>query len=78
MIYLAPDLSVSPFQVPVTNFFGSVMETIHTDSPYRSIRRQNTDAVRIKTSPDQSNNDERRSLSNTEHQNSVSDAEVMP
>lgn len=23
-------------QVPVTNFFGSVMETIHTDSPYKA------------------------------------------
>ncbi|XP_015576520.2 putative GPI-anchor transamidase [Ricinus communis] len=29
-------------QVPVTNFFGSVMETIHTDSAYRAHQRKNT------------------------------------
>ncbi|OAY45538.1 putative GPI-anchor transamidase [Manihot esculenta] len=30
-------------QVPVTNFFGSVMETIHTDSAYRIHQRKDTD-----------------------------------
>ncbi|KAF8110342.1 hypothetical protein N665_0085s0068 [Sinapis alba] len=36
-----PDLA----EVPVTNFFGSVMETIHTDSPYKafSSRISNSD-----------------------------------
>ncbi|XP_020584640.1 putative GPI-anchor transamidase [Phalaenopsis equestris] len=27
-------------EVPVTNFFGSVMKTIHTDSPYRAVSSQ--------------------------------------
>lgn len=30
-------------KVPVTNFFGSVMETIHTDSAYKSLSRKEWD-----------------------------------
>lgn len=30
-------------EVPVTNFFGSVMETIHTDSAYKSLSRKEWD-----------------------------------
>ncbi|KDP23694.1 hypothetical protein JCGZ_23527 [Jatropha curcas] len=36
-------------QVPVTNFFGSVMETIHTDSAYQVHQRKNTDLAENKT-----------------------------
>ncbi|WVZ02110.1 hypothetical protein V8G54_022916 [Vigna mungo] len=36
-------------EVPVTNFFGSVMKTIHTDSAYRSLsnKKNGTDKTRI-------------------------------
>ncbi|KAK3414398.1 hypothetical protein EUGRSUZ_H00259 [Eucalyptus grandis] len=41
-------------EVPVTNFFGSVMETIYTDSPYQSPRRKDSCKGDIRMSPDQS------------------------
>lgn len=41
-------------EVPVTNFFGSVMETIYTDSPYQSPRRKDSRKGDIRMSPDQS------------------------
>lgn len=41
-------------EVPVTNFFGSVMETIYTDSPYRSPQRKDSRKGDIRMSPDQS------------------------
>ncbi|XP_024025189.1 putative GPI-anchor transamidase isoform X1 [Morus notabilis] len=39
-------------EVPVTNFFGSVMETIHTDAAYRAPSRKTSGRADIKTSPD--------------------------
>ncbi|WCJ25286.1 GPI-anchor transamidase [Euphorbia peplus] len=39
-------------EVPVTNFFGSVMETVHTDSAYRAGQKKNSERVEIAISPD--------------------------
>ncbi|KAF5199400.1 Gpi-anchor transamidase, partial [Thalictrum thalictroides] len=51
--------------VPVTNFFGSVMETIHTDSAYRGFSSKVTSNVKIKMPVDQKvSQDERRTLTN--------------
>ncbi|XP_015960878.1 uncharacterized protein LOC107484846 [Arachis duranensis] len=36
-------------EVPVTNFFGSVMETIHTDSAYTSLTNKNFGGAKTKT-----------------------------
>lgn len=40
-------------QVPVTNFFGSVMETIHTDSAYMSFSGKDpiTPKIKIPSNP---------------------------
>ncbi|KAK7282069.1 hypothetical protein RIF29_10587 [Crotalaria pallida] len=52
-------------EVPVTNFFGSVMETIHTDSAYRSRSNKNVGSAKTKKSLDQSITDsDRRILRN--------------
>ncbi|XP_019417178.1 PREDICTED: putative GPI-anchor transamidase [Lupinus angustifolius] len=52
-------------EVPVTNFFGSVMETIHTDSAYRSWSKKNVGHAKTKMSLDQSITDsDRRVLRN--------------
>ncbi|XP_059641452.1 uncharacterized protein LOC132283515 [Cornus florida] len=51
-------------EVPVTNFFGSVMETIHTDSAYRGHTVKVSSKAKIKISIDQSvGMDKRRTLS---------------
>ncbi|XP_031380774.1 putative GPI-anchor transamidase [Punica granatum] len=61
-------------QVPVTNFFGSVMETIHTDHPYRYSKRKGSSKGKIEMSLDQAVQDEkRRILSNLGDQNIDSD-----
>ncbi|KAK0601216.1 hypothetical protein LWI29_022250 [Acer saccharum] len=59
-------------EAPVTTFFGSVMETIHTDSAYRILSRRNSQKVKmpLQQSVDQ---DERRSLTNSEVQEQTSD-----
>ncbi|XP_047171118.1 GPI-anchor transamidase isoform X1 [Vigna umbellata] len=46
-------------EVPVTNFFGSVMKTIHTDSAYRSLsnKKIGTDKTRISLEQSISDND---------------------
>ncbi|KAE8720965.1 GPI-anchor transamidase [Hibiscus syriacus] len=41
-------------EVPVTNFFGSVMETIHTDAAYKALSRINSGRFEAQTSLDQS------------------------
>ncbi|XP_051114773.1 uncharacterized protein LOC127240254 [Andrographis paniculata] len=46
-------------EVPVTNFFGSVMETIHTDSPYRAFSRRNARKPKIQVPSDQPSEDRR-------------------
>lgn len=56
-------------EVPVTNFFGSVMETIHTDSAYRSRSNKIFGEPEIKMPLDQSISDsERRILRNSGHE----------
>ncbi|KAK9042041.1 hypothetical protein V6N11_017124 [Hibiscus sabdariffa] len=40
--------------VPVTTFFGSVMETIHTDAAYKALSRRNSGKFEAQTSLDQS------------------------
>ncbi|KAA8525014.1 hypothetical protein F0562_011348 [Nyssa sinensis] len=37
-------------EVPVTNFFGSVMETIHTDSAYKALSSRDSSGAEIKKS----------------------------
>lgn len=51
----------------MTNFFGSVMETIHTDSAYRFRSKKNFGGVKTKMSLDQSISDnDRRNLRNSD------------
>ncbi|KAK7327769.1 hypothetical protein VNO77_21860 [Canavalia gladiata] len=53
-------------EVPVTNFFGSVMKTIHTDSAYRSQSNKTFGEAKSKMSLDQSiSNSDRRILRNS-------------
>ncbi|TKY58888.1 putative GPI-anchor transamidase [Spatholobus suberectus] len=54
---------------PVTNFFGSVMKTIHTDSAYRSQSNKKFGAAKTKMSLDQSISDtDRRILRNSDEE----------
>ncbi|KAL0005459.1 hypothetical protein SO802_013020 [Lithocarpus litseifolius] len=52
-------------EVPVTNFFGSVMETIHTDSAYRVLSRKESGSVEIRMSTEKSDHDKERLLLNS-------------
>ncbi|KAF4373374.1 uncharacterized protein LOC115719752 [Cannabis sativa] len=58
-------------EVPVTNFFGSVMETIHTDSAYKALSRKTSSKSDIKISPDKSTNNNERKLT-------ASDSDQLP
>ncbi|XP_011002924.1 PREDICTED: putative GPI-anchor transamidase [Populus euphratica] len=50
-------------EVPVTNFFGSVMETIHTDSAYRAVTRKMSNRAGINMAVEKSvQHDDRRTL----------------
>lgn len=50
-------------EVPVTNFFGSVMETIHTDSAYRAVPRKMSKRAGINMAVEKSvQHDDRRTL----------------
>jgi len=49
----------------VTNFFGSVMETIHTDSAYRVLSRKESRSVEIRMSTEKSDHDKERLLLNS-------------
>ncbi|KAM2493507.1 hypothetical protein PS1_044904 [Malus domestica] len=54
-------------KVAVTNFFGSVMETIHTDSAYKALSRTSSSRAEFKMPFDQSvNDDERRVLADSD------------
>lgn len=56
-------------EVPVTNFFGSVMETIHTDTAYRVFSSEDSSMGKIKISLDQSvEQDMRRTLASSDAQ----------
>ncbi|KAK4263581.1 hypothetical protein QN277_028973 [Acacia crassicarpa] len=60
-------------EVPVTNFFGSVMETLHTDSAYKSHRSIDIGEAKIKKRTDQSiSGSDRRILRNMNNKDQVS------
>ncbi|KAL8136738.1 hypothetical protein V2J09_002739 [Rumex salicifolius] len=61
-------------EVPVTNFFGSVMETIHTDSAYKAFTSKSMQDVELKTAVGQSKDRETiRELVADENENVISD-----
>ncbi|KAL6177423.1 hypothetical protein ACLB2K_048949 [Fragaria x ananassa] len=51
--------------VPVTNFFGSVMETIHTDSAYKALSRKSFRRAEINTPSAQSADGDERTLADS-------------
>ncbi|PRQ41749.1 putative legumain protein [Rosa chinensis] len=60
-------------EVPVTNFFGSVMETIHTDSAYKALSRKSYSRAEINSLFDQSANGDKRTLADSNGQDQFSD-----
>jgi phosphatidylinositol glycan class K len=56
----------------VTNFFGSVMETIHTDSAYSVLSRKESGRVEIRESTDKSVHDKKRLLFNSKELDQIS------
>ncbi|EOY10993.1 Peptidase C13 family [Theobroma cacao] len=59
-------------EVPVTNFFGSVMETIHTDAAYKALSRKDSGRFKAQMSLDQSvHHHERRTLINVNDQDEI-------
>ncbi|KAL3821384.1 hypothetical protein ACJIZ3_007289 [Penstemon smallii] len=63
-------------EVPVTNFFGSVMETIHTDSPYRAFSGRSSRKSKIEISPGQSKRNKQRMLESSNVVNESADANM--
>ncbi|KAE9457586.1 hypothetical protein C3L33_10518, partial [Rhododendron williamsianum] len=64
-------------EVPVTNFFGSVMETIHTDSAYRALSGRESNRAKIKISPDQLTSlQEQRTLASSNVQQQMNDSDT--
>ncbi|KAK4420959.1 GPI-anchor transamidase [Sesamum alatum] len=63
-------------EVPVTNFFGSVMETIHTDSPYRAFSGRYSKKSKIEMPLDQSDRDQRRTLQGSDVPQDLGDSKV--
>ncbi|KAL6132524.1 hypothetical protein ACLB2K_064765 [Fragaria x ananassa] len=59
--------------VPVTNFFGSVMETIHTDSAYKALSRKSCRRAEINMPSDQSADGDERTLADSNGQDQFSD-----
>ncbi|KAH9659073.1 peptidase C13 family [Citrus sinensis] len=62
-------------EVPVTNFFGSVMETIHTDSAYRTTFSRKTSET-IMPLQQSVEHDESRQLINSNVQDQTSDTKI--
>lgn len=62
-------------KVPVTNFFGSVMETVHTDSAYAAIPRKTSDSGETRI-PSKSSVHERRTLLNLDAHDQNSDVRM--
>ncbi|OVA01468.1 Peptidase C13 [Macleaya cordata] len=73
--YYRVDLYKRPLdKVPVTNFFGSVMETIHTDSAYRGFSGKKTSKATTKMPLDQAvPQTERRTLTSTTSENQITE-----
>lgn len=63
-------------EVPVTNFFGSVMETIHTDSAYKAFAGKDSKKSILEMSLWQSSQDLRRTLASSDVQYPTSDSNV--
>ncbi|KAG2696679.1 hypothetical protein I3843_07G069000 [Carya illinoinensis] len=63
-------------EVPVTNFFGSVMEMIHTDSAYSLLSRKESFRVEIKMSADKSVPDKKRLMDNPSHLDQISELNI--
>ncbi|KAK9185350.1 hypothetical protein WN943_025706 [Citrus x changshan-huyou] len=62
-------------EVSVTNFFGSVMETIHTDSAYRTTHSRKTSETKMPLQ-ESVKHDERRQLINSNVQDQTSDTKI--
>ncbi|KAJ8556121.1 hypothetical protein K7X08_022879 [Anisodus acutangulus] len=63
-------------EVPVTNFFGSVMETIHTDSAYKAFAGKDSKKSTLEMPLRQSSQDLRRTLASSGVQYPASDSNV--
>lgn len=63
-------------EVPVTNFFGSVMETIHTDSAYKAFVGKDSKKSTLEMPLRQSSQDLRRTLASSDVQYPTSDSNV--
>ncbi|XP_052208365.1 uncharacterized protein LOC127812085 isoform X2 [Diospyros lotus] len=62
-------------EVPVTNFFGSVMETIHTDSSYRAFSGRDPKSAKIEISSDRSDElHEQRTILSSAAQQQMNDS----
>ncbi|XVF31051.1 hypothetical protein REPUB_Repub16aG0112100 [Reevesia pubescens] len=64
-------------EVPVTNFFGSVMETIHTDAAYQARSRKISGKFDSRMSLDQSEHHMERTLMNINDQDEIHDVNVQ-
>lgn len=60
----------------MTNFFGSVMEMIHTDSAYSILSRKESPRVEIEMSADKSFPDEKRLMENPSHSDQISELNI--
>ncbi|MCL7021655.1 hypothetical protein MKW94_002373 [Papaver nudicaule] len=65
-----------PAEVPVTNFFGSVMETIHTDSSYKGFSSKKTSSAKIGIPMNQADEIERRTLASTDAENHITESNL--
>ncbi|KAK6142261.1 hypothetical protein DH2020_022609 [Rehmannia glutinosa] len=63
--------------VPVTNFFGSVMETIHTDSPYRAFSGRYSKRSKIEMPFIQSGSEKRRSLETSDAPQELAESKII-
>ncbi|TMW93560.1 hypothetical protein EJD97_011494 [Solanum chilense] len=63
-------------EVPVTNFFGSVMETIHTDSAYKAFAGKDSKKSTLEMPLQQSSQDLRRTFASSDVQYPTSDSNV--
>lgn len=63
-------------EVPVTNFFGSVMETIHTDSAYKAFTGKDSTKSTLKMPLGKSSQDIRQTLARSDVQCPTSDSNI--
>ncbi|KAH0730292.1 hypothetical protein KY289_001480 [Solanum tuberosum] len=63
-------------EVPVTNFFGSVMQTIHSDSAYKAFAGKDSKKSTLEMPLRQSSQDLRRTLASSDVQYPTSDSNV--